>query len=85
MKSTLMASIPAFVVILALAFGFGTFYLMVQNAEATGGAECNYLESNCGQEQDHADTACRSDNAERCNNAAADTLQVCSEYAGTCR
>ena len=25
-----------------------------------------------------------SDNTERCNNAGADTLQVCSEYYNTC-
>ena len=84
MKSTLIAAVPAFVVILALMFGFVTFHVMIEKAEATGGAECNYLESNCAQEQDHADTACDSDNAERCRNAASDTLQVCGEYYGTC-
>ena len=81
MKSTLIATIPAFAVILVLVFGFVTFHMMIQKAEATGGAACNYLGANCSQESNHADTACRSDNADRCNNAAADTLQVCSEYS----
>ena len=84
MKSTLIASIPAFVVIFALAFGFVTFYVIIHKAEATGGAACNYLEYNCGQERSHANTACRSDNVERCKNARADALQVCSEYYSTC-
>ena len=66
MKSTLVASIPAFVVIFALVFGFVTFYVVIQNAEATGGAACNYLEYNCAQEVEHASTACESDNVERC-------------------
>ena len=43
MRSTLIASIPALVVFFGLAFGFVTFHLMAQNAEATG-AECNYLD-----------------------------------------
>lgn len=84
MKSTLIASIPAFVVIFALAFGFGTFYLIIHKAEATGGAACNYLEYNCNQEQDHARTACNSGNVERCKNAKADLMQVCSEFYSTC-
>ena len=84
MKSTLVASIPAFVVIFVLAFGFVTFHMMVQKAEATGGAACNYLGANCAQESDHANTACDSDNADRCNNAASDAMQVCSEYSSTC-
>ena len=84
MKSTLVATVPAFVVILVLAFGFVTFHVMIQEAEATGGASCNYLESNCTQERRHASNACRSDNAERCRNAEADALRVCSEYYNTC-
>ena len=84
MKSILVATLPAFAVIFVLVFGFVTFHVMIQKAEATGGASCNYLESNCGQERDHANDACRGDNAERCDNAAADTLQVCSEYYNTC-
>ena len=43
MRSTLIASIPALVVLFGLAFGFVTFHLIAQDAEATG-AECNYLE-----------------------------------------
>ncbi len=85
MKSTLIASIPAFVVIFALAFGFGTFYLMIHKAEATGGAACNYLQYNCGQEMHHASTACQSGNKERCANAKADALQVCNEFYSTCK
>ena len=46
MRSTLIASIPALVVLFGLAFGFVTFHLIAQNAEATG-AECSYLEYNC--------------------------------------
>ena len=51
MKSTLIASIPALIVLFGLAFGFVTFHLIAQNAEATG-AECNYLEYNCRQERE---------------------------------
>lgn len=84
MRSTLIASIPALVVLLGLAFGFVTFHLIAQNAEATG-AECNYLESNCRQEIDHAIDACNSNNAERCRNADSDRMQVCNEYYRTCQ
>ena len=49
MRSTLIASIPALVVLFGLAFGFATFHLIAEDAKATG-AECNYLESNCRQE-----------------------------------
>ena len=84
MKSTLIAAVPAFVGILALMFGFVTFHMMAQKAEATGGASCNYLAANCRQESNHANTACKSDNTERCRNASADALRVCSEYYNTC-
>ena len=84
MKSTLIASIPALIVLFALAFGFVTFHLMAQNAEATGAA-CTYLAYNCGQESEHANDACRSSNAERCRNAKSDAMQVCSEYYNTCQ
>ena len=77
MKSTLIASIPALVVLFGLAFGFMTFHLIAQNAEATG-AECSYLEYNCGQEIDHASDACNSNNAERCKNAQSDRITVCN-------
>ena len=83
MKSTLIASIPALVVLFGLAFGFVTFHLIAQDAEATG-AECNYLEANCDQEARNARRACNSNNAERCKNAQNDALQVCSEYYRTC-
>ncbi len=84
MKSTLIASIPALVVLFGLVFGFVTFHLIAQNAEATG-AECNYLEYNCDQEARNARRACNSNNAERCRNARNDAMQVCSEYYSTCR
>ena len=84
MKSTLIASIPAFVVLFGLAFGFVTFHVIVQKAEATG-AECNYLEYNCDQEIRNAKIACNSNNAERCQNAKIDRLAVCNEYYETCR
>ena len=84
MKSTLIASIPALVVLLGLAFGFVTFHLIAQNAEATG-AECSYLAYNCRQEIKHATDACNSNNAERCRNAKNDRIQVCNEYFSTCR
>ena len=73
MKSTLIASIPALVVLFGLAFGFVTFHLIAQNAEATG-AECNYLEYNCDRERIHATDACNSNNAERCKNAQNDRM-----------
>ena len=84
MKTTLIASIPALVVFFVLAFGFATFHLIAQNAEATG-AECTYLEYNCRQERNHAREACNSNNAERCKNAKNDKLAVCREYYNTCR
>ena len=84
MKSTVVASIPALVVLFGLAFGFVTFHVMVQKAEATG-AECNYLEYNCRQEKNHARDACNSNNAERCQNALNDRMHVCNEYLNTCR
>lgn len=84
MKSTLVASIPAFAVIFVLAFGFLAFYLMIHKAEATGGAACNYLEYNCDQEREYANRACTTGNKQRCNNARADALQVCNEYYSTC-
>ena len=84
MRSTLIASIPALVVLFGLAFGFVTFHLIAQNAEATG-AECNYLESNCRQEIRNERRACTSNNTERCRNAQNDRMQVCSEYYRTCR
>ena len=83
MKSTLIASIPAVVVIFGLAFGFVTFHVMVQKAEATG-AECNYLQYNCKQERKYAEVACNSNNAERCKNANSDRIKVCNEYLNTC-
>ena len=84
MKSTLIAAIPAFVVIFVLAFGFVTFHVMIQKAEATGGAACNYLSANCTNERQHASNACRGGNAERCRNAESDALRVCDEYSRTC-
>ena len=84
MKSTLAASIPALVVLFGLAFGFATFHLMIQNAEATG-AECNYLEYNCRQEAENARVVCNSNNAERCKNAKIDRMKVCNEYLRTCQ
>ena len=84
MRSTLIASIPALVVLFGLAFGFVTFHLIAQNAEATG-AECNYLESNCAQENRNVRIACNSNNVERCRSAQSDRIQVCNEYYSTCR
>ena len=84
MKSTLIATVPALVVLFGLAFGFVTFHVMVQKAEATG-AECNYLEYNCDQEIRNARIACNSNNAERCQNAKNDKLVVCNEYLNTCQ
>jgi hypothetical protein len=84
MKSTLIASIPALVVLFGLAFGFVTFHLIAQNAEATG-VECSYLAYNCRQEREYATDACNSNNAERCKNAQSDSLAVCREYFNTCR
>ena len=84
MKSTLIASIPALVVLFGLAFGFVTFHVMVQKAEATG-AECTYLEYNCDQEREYATNVCNSNNAERCQNAMNDRMHVCNEYYRICR
>ena len=84
MKSTLIASIPALVVFFGLAFGFVTFHLIAQNAEATG-VECSYLAYNCRQEREYATDVCNSNNAERCRNAQNDRMQVCNEYFSTCR
>ena len=85
MKSTLVASIPAFVVIFALVFGFGTFHVVGQNAEASDSEdECDRLSTACSEAQENASAACASGNVERCESAQAEAIQVCSEYANNC-
>ena len=84
MKSTVMASIPALVVLFALAFGFGTFHVLVQNAEASDSDDCKQLADDCSQAQENASAACASGNVERCENAQAEAMQACSEHANNC-
>lgn len=84
MKSTVIASIPALVVLFALMFGFGAFQVGVQNAEASGSDDCEDLADACSQAQENESVACASGNVERCESAQAETLQVCGEYASKC-
>ena len=84
MKSTLIASIPALVLIFALTFGFGTFHVMLQKAEASG-SNCDDLQYRCNQARENERIACASGNTERCESAKADRMQVCNEYYDTCR
>ncbi len=84
MKSTMMASIPALVVLFALVFGFGTFHVVGQNAEASGSPDCVELADDCSQAQENASTACASGNVERCENAQAAAIQVCNDYYSNC-
>ena len=84
MKSTLVASIPALVVLFALAFGFGTFHGVGQNAEASDSDDCKQLADDCSEAQENASAACASGNVERCENAQAEAMQTCSEYDSKC-
>ncbi|MDE0427598.1 MAG: hypothetical protein OXN25_22315 [Candidatus Poribacteria bacterium] len=84
MKSTLVASIPALVVLFALVFGFGTFHVVVQNAEASDSDDCKQLADDCSDAQESASTACASGNVERCENAQAEAMQTCSDYRSKC-
>ncbi len=84
MKSTLVASIPALVVLFALVFGFGTFHGVVQNTEASGSINCQELADACTRAQENAADACASGNVERCENAQAEAMQTCSDYRSKC-
>lgn len=84
MKSTMMASIPALVVLFALVFGFGTFHVVGQNAEASGSPDCVELADDCSEAQENESIACASGNVERCENAQAAAMQACSEHASKC-
>ena len=85
MKSTLVASIPALVVLFALVFGFGTFHVVVQNAEASDSDdECDRLSTACSEAEENESIACASGNVERCENAQADRMQACTEYESEC-
>jgi hypothetical protein len=84
MKSTLIASIPALVLIFALTCGFGTFHVMLQQAEASGSDNCDNLRESCNQAKESESIACASGNAERCESAKANRRQVCGEYRDTC-
>ena len=86
MRRFWVKSIPALTVLFVLAFGFMVFHVSVKDVEATGGAECNYLQANCDQEKAHVNTACAAGNgnAQRCSNAISDAMQVCNEYYNTC-
>lgn len=84
MKSILIASIPALVLIFALTFGFGTFHVMLQKAEASGSDNCDELLRDCNNAKENERIACASGNAERCESAKAEAMQVCNEYYNTC-
>jgi len=81
MKSKLIASIPALVLIFALTCGFGTFHVMLQNAEAS---DCSTLQKRCSDAQENESIACASGNAERCESARAKKIDVCDEYDNNC-
>ncbi len=84
MKSTVIASIPALVVLFTLMFGFGTFHVVVQNAEASDSSDCSTLAEACSQAQENESVACASGNVERCESAKAERIQVCSDYDSKC-
>ncbi len=84
MKSTMMASIPALVVLFALVFGFGAFHVVVQNAEASDSINCQELADACTRAQENASAACASGNVERCESAQAEAVQVCNDYYSNC-
>ena len=81
MKSTLIASIPALVLIFALTCGFGTFHGMLQKAEAS---DCSSLQQRCSDAQENESIACASGNAERCESATANRREACGKYRNTC-
>lgn len=84
MKSTLIASIPALVLIFALTCGFGTFHVMLEKAEASGSDNCDGLKDSCDQAKENASIACASGNAERCESARANRIEACAKYRNTC-
>ena len=84
MKSTLIASIPALVLIFALTCGFGTFHVMLEKAEASGSDNCDGLKDSCDQAKEKESIACASGNAERCESAKASRKQVCDDYEDAC-
>ena len=84
MRSTLIASIPALVVFFGLAFGFVTFHLIAQNAEATVPSAIT-LNIIVDRKENTQRRCVQGNNAERCRNAQNDALQVCSEYYSRCR
>jgi len=81
MKSTLIASIPALVLIFALTCGFGAFHGMLQNAEAS---DCSSLQQGCSDAQENESIACASGNAERCESARANRIEACDKYEDAC-
>ncbi|MDE0688549.1 MAG: hypothetical protein OXI61_10315 [Candidatus Poribacteria bacterium] len=81
MKSKLIASIPALVLIFALTCGFGTFHVMLQNAEAS---DCSTLQKRCSDAEENESIACASGNAERCESAKDSAEEACKEYRDTC-
>lgn len=81
MKSTLVASIPALVLIFALTCGFGAFHGMLHKAEASN---CDDLLRQCNQARENESIACASGNAERCESAKASKKEACSKYYNTC-
>lgn len=81
MKSKLIASIPALVLIFVLTCGFGTFHGMLHNAEASN---CSTLQKRCSDAEENESIACASGNAERCESAKDSAKEVCKEYRDTC-
>ena len=83
MRKTLIASIPALAVLFVLAFGFVTFHVPVQNAEANA---CTYLTAQCRTESENVTISCYIPpvNQERCNNARKDYKKVCDAAAKAC-
>ena len=85
MRKFWINSIPLVAVLFVLAFGFVTFHVLIQNAEATGAA-CTYLEAQCRTESENVVLSCNTNpvNQERCDYARADYDAVCSAAANAC-
>lgn len=83
MRKALIASIPAFAVLFVLVFGFVTFHVPVQNAEADA---CTYLTAQCRTESENVTISCYVPpiNQERCNYAREDYEKVCNAAAKAC-
>ena len=85
MRKFWMNSIPVLAVLFVLAFGFASFHILTQNAEATG-TDCTYQTAQCATEAGNIVYACHNPpvNQQRCENAHRDYEVVCEAASEAC-